>query len=207
MATKTDFDTSVFINCPFDDDYKPLMWAIVFAILSCGFSPRSAMEENDAAAIRLDKIKSLIEDSRMGIHDISRTELDKDSNLPRFNMPFELGIDLGAREYGNRELQRKKVLIFDSEKHRFQKFLSDIAGQDIFIHENSTSKVIAKVRSWLNNIQATGKPLLGAEKIEASFKLFYVELPNMCKDLALDHKQLDFKDFVYFAGAWIESTA
>ena len=207
MAKKPEFETSVFINCPFDDEYRPLMWAIVFTVLACGFSPRSSMEENDAGAVRLEKIKRLIKESRLGIHDISRTELDTVSNLPRFNMPFELGIDLGARTYGSKLLKKKKVLIFDKEQYRFQKFLSDIAGQDIFIHENSKSKVISKVRAWLNNIQDTGKPLLGADKIESSFDKFYAELPKICEELTLNHSQLDFKDFVFVAASWIESTA
>jgi hypothetical protein len=207
MAKPEKFDTNVFINCPFDDEYKPLLWAIIFTVLACGFSPRSALEENDAGAIRLDKIKKLIRESRLGIHDISRTDADKVSGLPRFNMPFELGIDLGARAYGARHLGSKRVLIFDRDRYRFQQFLSDIAGQDISAHENSEAKVIAKVRAWLNNAQTSGKPLLGAEAIEKSFQAFSVELPNMCSEADLIHDKLDFGDFVYFAGVWIEQTA
>lgn len=33
----TSYDTDVFINCPFDDDYKPLFDAVVFAVHDCGF--------------------------------------------------------------------------------------------------------------------------------------------------------------------------
>lgn len=29
----------VFINCPFDNDYPPLLQAIAFAVIDCGFSP------------------------------------------------------------------------------------------------------------------------------------------------------------------------
>ena len=96
MPTSPLFETNVFINCPFDDGYQPLLRAIVFTVLSCGFSARSAMEENDAGAVRMDKIKRLIRESRLAIHDISRTELDVTSGLPRFNMPFELGLDSGS---------------------------------------------------------------------------------------------------------------
>lgn len=184
-----------------------MLWAIVFTVLSCGFSPRSAMEENDAGAIRLDKIKRLIKESRLGIHDISRTELDTTSGLPRFNMPFELGIDLGARAYGSRQLTRKKILIFDRDRYRYQQFLSDIAGQDISAHGDSVSNVISKVRGWLNNSQSSGRPLLGADAIEASFTKFIAELPNMCEESQLNHEKLDFGDFVYFAGVWLEQTA
>ena len=34
----------VFINCPFDPDYRELFEAIVFAVLHCGFEPCSALE-------------------------------------------------------------------------------------------------------------------------------------------------------------------
>lgn len=207
MAKQQEFDTNVFINCPFDDEYKPLLWAVVFTVLSCGFSPRSAMEENDAGAIRLDKIKRLIKESRLGIHDISRTESDLASGLPRFNMPFELGIDIGARTYGARHLARKKILIFDRDRYRYQQFLSDIAGQDISAHDNSKTNIISKIRGWLNNAKASGAPLLGADAIEKSFESFMIELPNICREAQLNHEKLDFGDFVYFAGEWLKQTS
>lgn len=197
------FETNVFINCPFDDGYQPLLRAIVFTVLSCGFSARSAMEENDAGAVRLDKIKRLIKESRLGIHDISRTELDVASGLSRFNMPFELGLDLGARAFGNRQLARKKILIFDRDQYRYQQFLSDISGQDISAHADCVTNVMSKVRGCLNNCQSSGRPLLGADAIEASFIRFTAELPHMCAESQLNQAKLDFGDFVYFAGAWL----
>lgn len=36
----------VFVNCPFDEAYKPLFDAIVFAITDLGFYARSAREEH-----------------------------------------------------------------------------------------------------------------------------------------------------------------
>ncbi|USX26090.1 hypothetical protein NHH73_26595 [Oxalobacteraceae bacterium OTU3CINTB1] len=201
------FEKSVFINCPFDDGYQPLLRAIVFSVLSCGFSARSAIEENDSGEVRLDKIKRLIKESRLGIHDISRTEADVTSGLPRFNMPFELGLDLGARAFGSRQLARKKILIFDRDQYRYQQFLSDIAGQDISAHAECVTNVMSKVRGWLNNCQSSGRPLLGADAIEASFIRFTAELPHMCEELHLDATKLDFGDFVYFAGVWSEQMA
>ena len=46
--------------------------------------------------IRVDKIYDLISESNYGIHDISRVTLDHVHRLPRFNMPLELGLWLGA---------------------------------------------------------------------------------------------------------------
>ena len=50
--------------------------AIVFAVVDCGYSPRSALEFDDSGDIRLHKIERLIENSKFGIHDISNMELD-----------------------------------------------------------------------------------------------------------------------------------
>lgn len=106
----------VFINCPFDPTYKPIFWAIVFTVLRSGFSPRCALEADDSSENRLSKIEAIIEECRYGIHDISRTEVDGDPPLPRFNMPLELGLFLGAKRYGNRDQKTKRALVLDREQ-------------------------------------------------------------------------------------------
>jgi hypothetical protein len=58
----------------------------------CGFRPRCALELDDSAEVRIDKILRKIAECRFGVHDLSRTELDAASALPRFNMPLELGL-------------------------------------------------------------------------------------------------------------------
>lgn len=143
------YNDNVFINCPFDSDYKPLFDAIVFAVHDCGFVARCTLEEGDASQVRIDKIYNIIEDCRYGIHDISRTELDEVSHLPRFNMPLELGIFLGAKRFGVEEQTAKKCLVMDIESYRYQKFISDIAGQDISVHDNSPEEVVKIVRNCL----------------------------------------------------------
>ncbi|MBI9050595.1 MAG: hypothetical protein JEZ00_14335 [Anaerolineaceae bacterium] len=119
MAKKSnDFDKNVFINCPFDILYANLFNSIIFTIHDTGFRPRCALEASNAGQNRLDKIYRIISDCKYSIHDISRTELDKATNLPRFNMPFELGVDLGCKKYGNIYQRQKVVLILDSEPYR-----------------------------------------------------------------------------------------
>lgn len=207
MAKPADFETNVFVNCPFEETYRLLQWPMVFTIIACGFTPCLALQERDAGAIRIEKIKRLIGRSRLSIHDISRTEPDAGSGLPRFNMPFELGLDLGAREYENRYLKDKKVLILDTERYRFQSFLSDIAGQDIAAHNGSADVLIERVRTWLNAVRASGPPLLGAARIKRLYDSFHVELPKICDAAGLDCANLDFNDFLYFCSDWIELKA
>lgn len=74
MARRTALN--VFINCPFDSDFGPGFRALVFAVIACGFNARCAREMDDASQTRIDRLYSIIEQSRYGIHDLSRTELD-----------------------------------------------------------------------------------------------------------------------------------
>lgn len=96
-------------------------------MLDCGFTPRSALEAFDAGEVRIAKIYRLVSASQYGIYDISRIELSKDSGLPRFNMPFELGLDLGAKTFGTAQQKRKQLLVLDSKPYRYQASISDIA--------------------------------------------------------------------------------
>ena len=89
---------SVFINCPFDKQYQPIFDAIVFCVVACGFEPRCTLELTDAGEVRIENIYRLIAQCNDSVHDISRTEVgDQPYRLPRFNMPLELGIFLGAK--------------------------------------------------------------------------------------------------------------
>src|SRR6202023_3921139 len=125
------YERQVFLNCPFDPEFQAIRDAITFAVFDWGFRPRTPMEVEDASQVRIDKIFDIIRDCKFGIHDISQTEADVQSGLPRFNMPLELGMFLGAKRYGQDRQKRKMCLILDRERHRYQAFISDIAGQDL----------------------------------------------------------------------------
>lgn len=56
-------------------------------------------------------------------------------------MPLELGIDLGCKAFSRSHAQ-KSLLIFDAEQYRFQKYLSDISGQDIQQHGNQPKSAV-----------------------------------------------------------------
>lgn len=86
------FNDNIFLNCPFDDDYKNIFDSIIFTVQDCGFRVRCAREEEDSGIIRIEKILKIISICKYGIHDISRAELDPNTKLARFNMPLELGI-------------------------------------------------------------------------------------------------------------------
>jgi len=180
-----EYARSVFINGPFDATYRDIFDAVIFTVFHCGYIARCARELDDASQTRIDKILRMIKECKFGIHDISRTEPDPAYGLPRFNMPFELGIFLGAKSFGTREQKRKNCLILDRERYRYQIFISDIAGQDICAHGDDSEKVISLVRDWLR--KASGRITIpGGSEIKRRYDLFNSELPLMCKRLKLE---------------------
>ena len=66
-----------------------------------------AKEVDNASTVRITLITELIGQCRRGIHDLCRTDLDEESQLPRFNMPLELGIFLGTNWLGTQKQKRK----------------------------------------------------------------------------------------------------
>lgn len=95
-----DFDRSVFINCPFDEEFAPILQAISFCVVFLGFHPRLAPENADNAATRLDRILEIVRTSKYGIHDLSRCRASVEGEFSRMNMPFELGLDHACRKFG-----------------------------------------------------------------------------------------------------------
>ena len=192
-STSVPFEFHVFINCPFDDDFKPLFRALVFAIHDCGFVARCAFEDIGAEETRLAKLIRIINECKYGIHDISRVELGMKNNLPRFNMPFESGLFWGCFEYGNNRQKAKKIMILDSIAFRYQQTLSDIAGQDIKVHEDDPKKMIDIVRTWLGN--KTDKLLPGGEEMWKHYQEFEGDLPAICANLSITLDEMISSDY------------
>lgn len=191
----------VFINCPFDDEYASVFRAIVFSIFACGFRARSARELDDGGQTRIDKLYNLIDECRYGIHDISRTELDAVNNLPRFNMPLELGIFLGAKRYGSKEQKLKRLLVMDVEPYRYQKFISDLAGIDIQEHRGDPRKALCKTRDWLANVSRRQLP--SANRLVGIYDNFCNDLPALAAELDFDPAQIPYVDFERIVVNWL----
>jgi len=194
-------NNNVFINCPFDNQYTELFDAILFAIYFCGCKPRCALEIDDGSQIRFDKIISIIEECDLGIHDISRTELNS-NDLPRFNMPFEFGIFMGAKRFGGIRQKRKSCLIFDTESFRYMEYISDISGQDIKAHNNNPQEIIRKIRNWLNTYSDL-QPLIGATAIINKYESYMVDKPNILISLNLTKEDVQYTDKTQIIENWI----
>ena len=196
------YSENVFINCPFDKEYLILRDALLFAIFDCGFIPRCALEEDDSGNVRFNKIQKIIAECRFGVHDLSRTEIDDQTQTPRFNMPLELGVFLGAKHFGNKQQKGKVCLVLDRERYRYQAFISDIAGHDIRSHDNKPEKVITHIRNWLNTASGR-KTIPGGRAIIARWKQFEADLPAMCEQSSIEVDELTYNDQTNFISEWL----
>lgn len=146
------FETNVFVNCPFDSDFKEILHPILFTIIYHGLKPRLATERIDSGEQRITKIIELIRESKWSIHDLSRVKATSVGEMFRLNMPYELGIDVGCRTFGRGRLAAKRYLVTASEQYEYQKAPSDIAGTDIAVHGNDSLQAVRVVRQWIDNV-------------------------------------------------------
>lgn len=198
------FERNVFINCPFDPDFFILLRPLLFTIIYLNFEPKLSQTKS-SSNIRIDQIKQQIKNSKFSIHDLSRSKPLKRNDLPRFNMPYELGLDIGCAEYGGKKFKEKRILILETEKFYYQKVLSDITGQDIENHNNDPKTLIRKVRNWFSvNDEVQEYP--SANEIWFAYNQFYDDL--FTKLIAKKYAQQDIEemptgDLIKFAKDWI----
>jgi len=201
--TGVSYDESVFVNCPFDQKYaNKWLRLIIFTILACRFYPRTALEIDNAAAGRYQNILELIKQSRFGIHDLSNVGLGT-NDLPRFNMPFELGLFLAAREFGDENQSKKSVLVLEQVQYQTKKCLSDIGGADPKCYK-SEKAIIKQVRDWLNNYIPENSTVEGHLNIYERYKQFKKALPGIAISEGHDVKDLAYKDLLDITAIWLQ---
>jgi hypothetical protein len=188
----------VFVNCPFDDSYLPCFEALLFAITLSGYRVRCALEESDAGDIRFAKLARLIAGSDDTIHDLSRTTIN-DHGLPRFNMPFELGLAMGARNFGEGRQRSKRTCIMVARDHTLPRYLSDLSGADPMAHNDDAHTIIRIVRDHLHTAP-DGRRLPGAAHMIELFERFSADRPLLARQasltLAETHARLAYRNFM-----------
>lgn len=198
------FEKNVFINCPFDDNYNILLRPLLFTILHFQLEPKISQTQS-SSIIRINQIKQYIRDSKYSIHDLSRSKSMKKNELPRFNMPYELGLDIGCAEYGAKKFKQKKILILETNRYHYQKVLSDIAGQDVENHDNNPATLIIKIRNWFSSIDsAMSYP--SARNIWITYNKFYNKTKKnlLNKDFTQNEiENMPVTDFIKFAREYI----
>lgn len=202
MSNSSVYSQNVFINCPIDEEYASLFQAIVFTIHRIGLRPRCSREIVDSGTSRLENIVNLIADCKYGIHDLSRTKPGA-NYLPRFNMPFELGIDIGFKRSGSSRYQTKRHLIFDTARFRYMKFISDLNGRDIAPHHNSPKAVIISVRNWLTT-EGHIRGMPSGENMFREFMRFKARLPGICEDSSLHAGNMPFPEYSWVVADFLK---
>jgi len=119
-------------------------------------------------------------------------------------MPFEFGLALGARYYGSGSQRRKKCLVLATARHDYQRFISDISGQDIEAHHDTASEVITHIRGFLRG-DARLRSIPGAVEIIRQYERFNTELPRLCQQpqFRYDSSNLHFVDYVKLVSAFL----
>ena len=150
------------------------------------------LQVDDSSQVRTEKITSMIRACRLSIHDTSRVDTDGDPPLPRFNMPLELGMFLGAKAFGTGEQKKKVGMVLDAEPYRCPRYVSDIAGQGIRAHRGNPAEVIRHVRNFLSAHAPAPVHLSGPDKIIGRYLQFRKDLPGTCAMVHLDPHNLTF---------------
>jgi hypothetical protein len=195
---------NVFINCPFDNEFYPLLKGIFFVLIYLDFKPKIA-ETSDSGQVRILKIKDLMLSSPLSIHDLSRIDPLVTDAAARLNMAFEMGIDFGLKYSGIAELEAKRFLILEKEDHRYKTFLSDISGNDIKSHRNDPELVIKSIRDWIK-AQGQEAAIPRHKLIFSAYNEFSLFYNQMISAEGYDPKEitaLTFSDVIEIMANWI----
>lgn len=155
---------AIFINCPFDSKYKPMLRAMLFVARFYGLEIKIASTDTDSKSNRLERIIELMKEAKYSIHDLSKLRSEKKKEYYRMNMPFELGLDYGL---GGNE---KVFLIFEDEAYKLKIALSDINGWDVRPHYNKPEQLILEFRKWI----VANKELSAEKKALSSTDIWYI---------------------------------
>lgn len=184
------YDKNVFINCPFDKEYYPLLRPLIFTIVYLGYNPRITLEKSDSGTSRLEQLLVLISESKYSIHDLSRLQATKKKEFYRLNMPFELGIDYSSKKFSE-SLNDKEFLILETKEYDYMKAISDINGLDIKAHGDKPLGIIKCIRNWF--VETVGlKKLQSPTQIWYLFTDFYGELYDKKKLENFSNNEIDF---------------
>ena len=102
-----------------------------------GCEPHCVLEVPSGGQNRLDRIYGLIASCGASIHDLSRVAVSGPLKVPRFNMPFELGL-----AYAIGRERTHSFFVFEERPHRLQASLSDFNGFDPHIHEGTQEGIL-----------------------------------------------------------------
>lgn len=146
---------SVFLNVPYDPEYGSLFIALIAGIAGLGCTPHCVLDVPSGGRNRLDRVFGLIASCDASIHDLSRVTLSGAFGVPRFNMPFELGITYALSQVGTHSF-----FVLEEKPFRLQASLSDLNGHDPHIHNGTSAGILRCLLDCFGT--ATGAPPLSS---------------------------------------------
>lgn len=146
-------DYQVFLNYPFDHQFKELELALHFPIIAAGLLPVCAKDLSVPDRPRLDVLVEAIRNSQYSVHEFSRSTGEGVANLARMNMPIEMGMALFHALESQRAQHR--CAFFVPTAHDYKQFASDLAGLDPKCHDNNAEYLLAAVYEWLRAVVPT----------------------------------------------------
>ncbi|MBL8536766.1 MAG: hypothetical protein JNM59_05125 [Hyphomonadaceae bacterium] len=168
---------SIFINCPYDRAYGKRFWGLTFAVLDAGFVPRAAIEIDNGAQSRFDKIIKIVRECPLSIHDLCRAD------TPRFNMPFEVGLAVAMANGAART--RKRLLILATSKKKFEATCSDLKGIDPSIYRGDP---VRATTTWLQQFFDPRRTFPSPLQTKSRFDSFWAGLPRVARAWGFDHR-------------------
>jgi len=128
-----------FINMPYAPRYERVYLAFIAGLAGFGMVPTAAVKD-PSSDFQLDRIFDLVAASDYSFHDLSHMSLDRSRpRTPRFNMPFELGLAVATARLKNSNHQ---WFVFDTQRFRVAKALSDLGGVSVRVHDRSPESIL-----------------------------------------------------------------
>ena len=150
----------MFINVPFDSQHERLFLALIAGLVALGLNPRCVLEVPPSTD-RLRRLCSLIRACPFSIHDLSQIQLSPGPfRVPRFNMPFELGL-AAAIAFEDGVTHQWRAL--ECVPFRLNQSLSDIDGYDHSIHAGTVEGTMDVLLDIFGN--AKNRPLSEPEDL------------------------------------------
>lgn len=157
----------VFLNIPFADSHEFLYIALIAGLVALRLNPRCVLEIPPQQS-RLQRLYQLIASCPYSIHDLSYVRLSPTGHrVPRFNMPFELGIAV-AVALATEGAEAHQFRIFEARPYRMQQSLSDLLGHDPYIHRGRADGVLESLLDVFSDLREAPE---------------LVEMRRLCRDL------------------------
>ena len=164
----------VFLNIPFASTHEFIYIALIAGLAGLRLNPRCILEIPPQQN-RLQRLFELIGGCAYSIHDLSFVRLSSGTGprVPRFNMPFELGIAV-AIALAEQEGDQHQFRIFEAKPYRLQKSLSDVLGHDPYIHDGRAEGVLEALLNVFSSLPDSPEP--------AELRRLYKQLRRFRKD-------------------------